>query len=153
MKTLMVFIVLNVVNVILQTVKSLVTNKGNKWTAALINAVAYGLYTVVLVYMTCPLSTAAKAVIVGGCNLIGVFVVKHLEEKTAKRRIFKIEFTVDSITRDIMLTAEALEHFNYINVGDMTIFNFYVEKCELKKIKTLVEKYKGKYIITEGKAF
>ena len=117
------------------------------------NAVAYGLYTVVLVYMTCELSTAAKAVIVGTCNLIGVYIVKNIEEKTAKRRIFKVEFTVDSITRDIMLTAENLTHFNYINVGDMTIFNFYVEKQELKKVENIVTKYNGKYVITEGKQF
>lgn len=117
------------------------------------NAVAYGLYTVVLIYMTCELSTAAKAVTVGTCNLIGVYIVKSLEEKTAKRRIFKVEFTVDSITRDIMLTAENLTHFNYINVGDMTIFNFYVEKQELKKVENIVTKYNGKYVITEGKQF
>lgn len=154
MKTFIIFVVLNVINVILQTVKSLLTNKGGKWSAAVMNAVAYGLYTVVLVYMTCELSTVSKAVIVGACNLIGVYIVKSLEEKTAKRRIYKIEFTVDSVTRDIMLTAEKLTHYNYINVGDMTVFNFYVaDKKDLKNIKTIVDKYDGKYIITEGKQF
>lgn len=153
MKTFIIFVVLNVVNVILQTVKSLLTNKGGKWSASIMNAVAYGLYTVVLVYMSCELSTIAKALIVGGCNLIGVYIVKSLEEKTAKRRIYKIEFTVDSITRDIMLTAEKLTHYNYINVGDMTIFNFYVEKKDLKTVKGIITKYNGKYIITEGHQF
>ena len=153
MKTMLVFIVLNVVNVILQTVKSLVTNKGNKYTASIMNAVAYGLYTVVLVYMTCELSTIAKALIVGGCNLIGVYIVKSLEEKTEKKRIYKVEFTVTAKTKEKILLTENLNHYNYTDVGDMTVFNFYVEKRGLKAIKTIVEKYDGKYIITEGKQF
>ena len=154
MKTFIIFVVLNVVNVILQTVKSLLTNKGGKWSASIMNAVAYGLYTVVLVYMSCELSTIAKALIVGGCNLIGVYIVKSLEEKTAKRRVYKIEFTVTAETKEKMLTIENLKSFNYVDVGNMTVFNFYVaDKKDLKNIKTIVDRYDGKYIITEGKQF
>lgn len=153
MKTMLIFIVLNVVNVILQTVKSLVTNKGNKYTASVMNAVAYGLYTVVLVYMTCDLSTISKALIVGSCNLIGVYIVKSLEEKTEKKRIYKVEFTVTEKTKEKILLTENLNHYNYTDVGDVTVFNFYVEKRDLKVVKTIIEKYDGKYIITEGKQF
>ena len=154
MKTMLVFIVLNVVNVILQTVKSLVTNKGNKYTASIMNAVAYGLYTVVLVYMTCELSTTAKALIVGTCNLIGVYIVKSLEEKTAKRRIYKIEFTVSRETKEKMLAAENFDSYNYIDVDGFSVFNFYVaDKKNLKDVKKIIDRYSGKYIITEGKQF
>ena len=154
MKTMLIFITLNVVNVILQTVKSLVTNKGNKYTAAIMNAVAYGLYTVVLVYMTCDLSTGMKAFIVGTCNLIGVYIVKSLEEKTAKRRIYKIEFTVTRAVKDEMLTNENLDSYNFIDVDGFTVFNFYVaDKKELKNVKAIINRYNGKYIITEGKQF
>ena len=48
---LWVFIGLNVANVIIQTIKSIATIKCKPMSAAVINAVAYGLYTVVLVYM------------------------------------------------------------------------------------------------------
>ena len=44
-KLLIIFIVLNIFNVIIQTVKSIATVKCGKGAAALINAVAYGLYT------------------------------------------------------------------------------------------------------------
>lgn len=153
MKTLIIFVVLNVVNVILQTIKSLVTNKGGKISASVTNAIAYGLYTVVLVYMSCELSTISKAVIVGGCNLIGVYIVKALEEKTAKRKIYKIEFTVTADTLNKMIKTENLNHYNIVTVGEMNIINFYVDKKELKDIKTLTEKYDGKYIITKGENF
>ena len=49
---LLVFVVLNVINVIIQTVKSIITINGTKWSASIVNAVAYGLYTIVVVFMT-----------------------------------------------------------------------------------------------------
>ena len=91
MKTFVIFVVLNILNVILQTVKSLLTTKGGKYSASIMNAVAYAVYTVVLVYMTCELSTVSKALIVGGCNLVGVYIVKSIEEKKQTRKIYKIE--------------------------------------------------------------
>ena len=46
---LITFIVLSIVNVILQTVKSIVTVKCGKFSASIVNAVAFGLYTIVTV--------------------------------------------------------------------------------------------------------
>ena len=81
---LVIFIVLNIFNVIIQTVKSIATIKCKKLPAALINAVAYGLYTVVTVYMMCELPLGWKAGIVAACNLIGVYIVKDIEERKRK---------------------------------------------------------------------
>ena len=50
MKLLIIFIILNIFNVILQTVKSICTVKCGKTVAAIVNAVAFGLYTVVIVF-------------------------------------------------------------------------------------------------------
>ena len=49
MEMLILFIVMSIVNVIIQTVKSIATIKCGKLAAAVINAVAYGLYTYVIV--------------------------------------------------------------------------------------------------------
>ena len=76
---LLIFIGLNIFNVIVQTVKSLATVKCGKIIASLTNAVAYGLYTIVTIYMLCELPIWWKAGIVALCNLIGVFVVKWIE--------------------------------------------------------------------------
>ena len=77
---LITFIVLNIVNVIIQTVKSLATVKCGKGVAAIVNAIAFGLYTIVTVYMLCELPLMWKAGIVALCNLVGVFLVKWAEE-------------------------------------------------------------------------
>ena len=71
---LFTFIILNIANVIIQTVKSLATVKCSKGVAAVVNAVAYGLYTIVTVYMLCDLELYLKASIVALCNLVGVYV-------------------------------------------------------------------------------
>ena len=69
---LITFIVLSIVNVILQTVKSIVTVKCGKFSASIVNAVAFGLYTVVTVYTMCDLPLMIKALIVALCNLISL---------------------------------------------------------------------------------
>ena len=76
MSLLAEFVLLNIVNVIIQTIKSLCTVKAGKTVAALVNAVAYGFYTIVVVYMVCDLDLWVKVAVVGGANLVGVFIVK-----------------------------------------------------------------------------
>ena len=76
MNLIIIFVLLNIANVIIQTVKSIATIKCGKTMAAIVNAVAYGLYTVVVVYTVCDLPLWFKVVVVAVANLIGVFVVK-----------------------------------------------------------------------------
>lgn len=153
MKLLIFFIVLNIVNVILQTVKTLVTNKGGKWVAAWGNAIAYGVYTVLLVYMACDLSLWAKVFIVGGCNLLGVYIVKLVEEKMQKDRVWKIELTVPTKNAaEVDWYSDAIPH-GMIKLSEKhTMFNFYcATKEESKQVKDLAEKYGGKYFASEAK--
>lgn len=152
---LIIFIVLNIVNVIIQTVKSLATVKCGKTVAAIINAVAYGLYTVVVVYTVCDLPLWLKVVVVGACNLVGVFVVKWGEEKARKDKLWEVRATVyepytESLHHD--LESADIPH-NYIpNIGKYTIFNIYCEtQAESKRVKDLLDYHKAKYFVSESK--
>ena len=135
---LLTFIILNILNVIIQTVKSIATVKCGKTAAAIINAVAYGLYTVVTVYMMCELELWLKALIVALANLVGVYVVKLLEEKARKDKLWRVEAT---IPRD-----------NYVDIEKWYLFNFY---CPTKKdsanVKNLLKSYNAKYFVSETK--
>jgi len=91
MKLLILFIVMNIVNVVLQTIKSLATVKCGKWGAAIVNAVAYGLYTYIVVLTMCDLPLLAKCLIVAGANFVGVYVVKFFEEKARKDKLWKVK--------------------------------------------------------------
>ena len=154
-KLLLVFIGLNIANVIIQTVKSIATVKCGKGIAAIVNAVAYGLYTVVTVYLMCELSLGLKALIVALCNLVGVYVVKWCEEKARKDKLWKIEATVfEPYTKSLHLdlTAEEIP-CNYIpKIGKWSVFNIYCDSQEKsKKVKALLEKYDAKYFVSESK--
>ena len=85
-----IFVVLNVVNVVIQTVKAIATIKCGKVPAAVINAAAYGLYTIVVVYTVCELPLWLKATVVAVANLVGVYVVKVFEEKARKDKLWKV---------------------------------------------------------------
>lgn len=156
-KLLIIFIVLNALNVIIQTVKSICTVKCGKISAALVNALAYGLYTVVLVYMVCDLSTWVKAVIVGGCNLIGVYIVKLLEEKMQKEKLWKVELTFKNRDNaksfsDSLIDLSIPHNYTTDETQTVTLFNVYCyTKQDSKLIKDLANKYNAKYFVTETK--
>lgn len=153
---LWVFIILNIVNVVIQTIKSIATIKCGAWSAAAINAIAYGLYTVVIVYMNADgLGIFWKAIIIGICNLIGVYVVKLIEAKSRKDKLWKVEATVlRGWTNELhkMLVQAELSH-NYLeNVGKYTLFNVYCEtQAESAKAKEVLDRYNAKYFVSESK--
>lgn len=151
---LIIFIVLNVVNVVLQTIKSLLTTKGNKWTAAIGNAVAYGLYTVLLVYMSCELDLWAKVVVVGGCNLVGVFIVKWFEEKMQKDKLWKIELTINKLYGPDLLMDLRKQGIscNMQIVNKWAVFNCYCPtKRESHIVRETAKQYDAKFFANEAK--
>ena len=156
-KLLIIFIVLNIFNVIIQTVKSIATVKCGKVVAAVINAVAYGLYTIVTVYMLCELDLWLKAVIVAVANLIGVYVVKLLEEKARKDKLWKVEATLlnQNLGENDDCIIELRENnisFNYIDINKYLIINcFCVTQKESATVKSILDKHNAKYFVSETK--
>lgn len=154
-KLFWIFVVLNVVNVIIQTVKSIATIKCGKLSAAVINAVAYGLYTIVLIYMTCELNIWLKAAVVAVANLVGVYVVKVLEEKARKDRLWKVEATIPKTYTNALhndLKIRSIPHNFIAEVGKYTVFNIFCETQKESKIaKILLQQYQAKYFVSESK--
>lgn len=151
---LTIFIILNISNVVIQTIKSLCTLKCEKLTAALINAFAYGFYTIVTVYTLCDLPLAVKAIVVAMCNLIGVYAVKFMEEKMRKDKLWKVEATVQN-SKFVALYNE-LEStklpFNYIDIKKYVLVNVYcATQAESAQVKILLDKYSAKYFVSESK--
>lgn len=153
-KLLLVFIVLNIANVIIQTVKSIATVKCGKASAAIINAVAYGLYTIVTVYLMCELDLYLKAGIVALCNLVGVYVVKLIEEKARKDKLWKVEMTLPPENAEkvhAMLQLVGIPH-NYIDIEKYVLFNCYcATQAESARVKTIANDFEAKYFVSESK--
>jgi uncharacterized protein YebE (UPF0316 family) len=146
---------MNIVNVVIQTVKSIATIKCGKTAAAIVNAVAYGLYTYIVVLTMCDLPLLAKCLIVAGANFVGVYVVKLIEEKARKDKLWKVEATVPFYETDYLhaqLKDELIDHNFVENVGNWTIFNIYcVNQEESRKAKMILELHQAKYFVSESK--
>ena len=156
MEMLIIFIVLTILNVIIQTIKSIATIKCGKVVASLVNAVAYGLYTYVIFFTSCEgIDLHAKALITAFANLVGVYVVKLIEEKARKDKLWKVEATVLApLTTETAKYLKACDiPFSYIeNVGKHTIFNIYCRtQAESANVKCMLEDYDAKYFVSESK--
>ena len=152
---LLTFITLNILNVIIQTVKSIATIKCGKTLAAIINAVAYGLYTVVTVYMMCELELWLKALIVAVANLIGVYVVKFLEEKARKDKLWKVEATIKRNNRQKILSylinSEIPYNYYLLQTGDIVVNCYCYSQKQSQIVKEILNECNAKYFVSESK--
>lgn len=152
------YVIFNIINVITQTIKSIVTIKCNKYVAAVVNAVAYGLYTYIVVLTASNLDLWFKISVTAAANLVGVFVVKWVEEKKRKDKLWKVEATIknDNIwpeDDDCIIDLRKTDiPFNYIDINKYIIINCY---CATQKdstiVKEILDKYNAKYFVSESK--
>lgn len=152
---LITFIVFNIINVIIQTIKSIATVKCGKVVASLVNAVAYGLYTYIVVLTVCDLPMWLKVLVVGGANLVGVFIVKLVEEKSRKDKLWKVEMAVPNGT-NLAVLKNRIEWCgvpcNYIEVGKWVMFNCYCERQgQTKAMTEIAKEFSGKISAYESK--
>ena len=148
------FIFFNILNVVIQTAKSIVTIKCNKWVAAIVNAIAYGLYTYIVVLTASDIDLWFKIITVALANLVGVFIVKWVEEKKRKEMLWKVEFTIKrellGNVKTLLILAK-IPH-SYIEIGKNVIVNAYCATSkESESVKEIIKKYNAKYFVSETK--
>lgn len=155
MKMLTLFIVLTILNTIIQTVKSIATVKCGKTSAALVNAVAYGLYTYVVFFTAYEgIDLHAKALITAFANLVGVYIVKYVEEKMRKDKLWLVKMTIPH--HKATLAKKALDAaeipYTFYDVNKYFVFDTY---CETQKqtatVETICKNFDGKAFATENK--
>ena len=155
MKFLIIFIALSIVNVVFSTIRSITTIKSGKTVASLISGGYFAFYNIMLIYTVADFPMWQKCVITFACNVLGVWVVKLIEEKMRKDRLWKVECTIPSEQLPQML--EDCEYyklsFNYIDIEKYVIFNFYCPtQKESANVKELLKSYDAKYFVSETKA-
>lgn len=154
MNTILLFVLCTAVNVILSTIKSILTVNGGKVSASLINAITYGFYSYVIVLTSADgMPIWLKMAITAVCNFVGVYFVKWIEEKARKDRLWKVELTVPTrYTNTIDFDLHDVPH-SYIELSDKhTLFNFYcATQKESAKVKAIANQYEAKYFVAESK--
>lgn len=147
-----IFSLCTLVNVMLSTCKSVLTVKASRRTAAIINAISYGFYTIVLKQITgAPLLISFTVTLVA--NLIGVYSSLWILDKTKKDKLWKIEVTIPKeYTNTVHFELKEVPHSYIEGIGKYTLFNFYCEsQKESCKVKEIIVKYDAKYFISEAK--
>lgn len=154
MNTILLFALCTAVNVILSTIKSILTVKGGKLSASFINALTYGFYSYVIVLTSADgMPIWLKMAITAICNFVGVYLVKWIEEKARKDKLWKVELTVPTkYTNTIDSDLHDVPH-SYIELSDKhTLFNFYcATQKESAKVKAIANQYEAKYFVAESK--
>lgn len=156
----LLFIVTTAINVILSTIKSIVTVKGGKYIAALMNGITYGVYTYVIILTASDdgLPVSFKAAITFVLNVVCVLLVKWVEEKRTPERLWKIEMAIKSTDEN---SADYIKHeleacripCNYQILGNWTVFNSYADTREQTDIvKEICKRENGKISAYESKS-
>lgn len=144
-KAVIIFFIITLINVILSTMKSVLTVKASRKTAALINAIAYGFYGMVVKQMA-SVDVTTVVVITVISNLIGVYFSMWLLDKFKSDMLWKITVIPEADkTKEIKsrLVSAGLG-FNEYNVntkyGDQSALDIFSQsQAESKKIKEILK--------------
>ena len=126
---LLLYLVLQVVYVILNTVTNIAKIKCSKLIASLTSAICYGFYVIVVVATASNQPIWVKMLLTAVTNVIGVYVGMWVMEKLRKDKLWKIEVTVandyDIYNLDTHLRREKISYNTVKSGNGAMIFNIY----------------------------
>lgn len=144
MNAILLFAIATVVNVILSTIRSLCTIKGGKWLSAFTNAICYGFYPlIVMLTAKGTVGIIVNMVITAITNFVCVWLIKYVEEKARKDKLWKVEVACPRVhANDLhLLYKENNIPHNFVEVGYWVMFNCY---CMTQKDTQIVKDYATK---------
>ena len=152
MVAIIIFTVCSLVNVILSTMKTILTVRSTKVVASIINAVTYGFYAIVVKQLA-SLDLTVTVIVTIATNLIGVYLSMWLMDKMKKDCLWKI-----SVTTKNKSIAKKIENFDIeytmspIQYKQETYYSIEIFSKNQKDstiIKNILNEYKVKYNVTE----
>jgi hypothetical protein len=156
MQVILVFFFISLINVILQTAKSVLTIKASRAVASTINAIAFGFYTIVVkmiggtdIYVAAGLTVLA--------NLIGVWVALLLIDKFKKDKVWRIIISCnknicEAIT-DLLQANKIPYSLSPILYKDHSLFELCIysnNQSESLVIKDILSHFNVKYFVSES---
>lgn len=149
---ILLFLVCQLVNVILSTIKSVVTIKGTKIVASIFSAINYGFNTVIIKSIA-DVELWVAVLVTVSCNLVGVYVGLLITEKLRKEQLWKITVTVPTqnlseFKKD--LVDNGIDFIAYETSWDdyKVVDIFSKHKSKSKLIKEIFKNYDVKYTIS-----
>lgn len=151
-----VFALIQIVNVVLSTVRSILTVNGSKLTAALVSSISYTIGAVTTKMLT---EQAFDIVIIVTfiTNLFGVYLAKLILEKTKKEKIWTVSATLRTENKDIVESALLKRGVQFTMcpaVNDRFLINiFSYSRGESAIVKEIMNENNTKFTITENFLF
>ena len=153
---LLLYLVLQVVYVILNTVTNIAKIKCSKLIASLTSAICYGFYVIVVVATASNQPIWVKMLLTAITNVVGVYIGMWVMEKLRKDKLWKIEITIcDAIEayqfentlreKDILFNSVVCENNDII----LNVYSKSQKESEIIK-KALAEATTAKYIIHQS---
>lgn len=151
------FVVLTVVNVILQTARTIVTVKGGVFWSSVISSIAFGFYTIMIVWTICDLPMWLKATITAMANFAGTYLVKYVETKVRKQRLWMVDVVIFKKNLEFAkkFLNEAGIQFSEMPISNSEshVFHIYSNtQDESRHIRKLLKKFNAKYVVVESKS-
>lgn len=155
MTAILIFIIATIVNVTLSTIRSLCTIKGGKWLSATTNAICFGFYPLIVMLtakgtVAICLNMAITAIV----NFICVWIIKFIEEKARKDKLWLVKCTIPNEMAEEMYEALEMSDIPYtdIPVRDYIVFDTYcTTQEETQMVKEFCTAVGGKMFATENK--
>jgi hypothetical protein len=160
------FFICQLINVALNTIKTIVMHREEKISSSIINALTYGFYAIIVVMTASALPLWITIIITIITNLIGVYISMLILEKFKKDKLWKVESTIgwnyvpnipynDQKNKFLAILMDKINtqnlSYHYIELPNREfLFSFY---CKTQKeslaLKEILKDYNAKYIVQE----
>ena len=153
---LLLYLVLQVVYVILNTVTNIAKIKCSKLIASLTSAICYGFYVIVVVATASNQPIWVKMLLTAITNVVGVYVGMWVMEKLRKDKLWKIEITfrdaIEAYRFENTLREKDISFNSVVCENNDIILNVYSKSQKESEIikKALAEATTAKYIIHQS---
>ncbi len=149
---ILLFVVCQLINVILSTIKSIITIKGTKLTASIFSAVNYGFNTVIIKSIS-DVELWLAIIVTVLSNLVGVYIGMTITERMRKEQLWKITVTVPANKLSEFkkeLNENNIDFIAYETSWDdfKVVDIFSKHKSTSKTIKQIFNNYDVKYTIS-----
>lgn len=151
------FFLLQLVNVILSTMRSILTINAKPSVAAIFNAISYTFYNVIVKLITSQ-DMAIIMIVTFLTNLLGVYIAKFILNKLSKDKLWIYTATIKDKNVSIHTIIEMLKVANikylYNTIKENELYSLQIfapTQKESKLIREILETYDVKFFATEAK--
>ena len=156
-KFIVLFIIASFINVMLNTIKTIIMYRNEKLSSSLINAITYSVYCVVVVLMAGDMPLWVKVVITAGTNFVGVWLSMCIMDRFHKDKLWEVRATSsakDGVEIENLLINAKIGYTKLQTVDRMrAVFNIYCpDQKTSAAVRQILNRFNVKYFVSETKS-